>query len=138
AMTVGLNPGGGTKINATVDLSALSTFNLNASATTLNLGNGTNIRGILTLASGATSTNTINVATINVGASGGGNAQTGSQLNLGANTNTINANAINIGTGKSSGILQFSSGNGSVTIQGTGGSGTSNITIANQTSGSAS
>src|SRR5262249_33859690 len=97
AMTIGANPGGTTKINATVDLQALSSFTLDASATTLNIGNGTNIRGILMLAGGASSTNLINVATLNLGTSGSGNAQTGSVLNFGRGTNTIQANTINVG-----------------------------------------
>jgi autotransporter-associated beta strand protein len=138
AMTVGLNPGAANKINATVDLQALSSFTLNAPTTTLNIGNGTNIRGILTLAGGAAGTNLINVATINIGTSGGGNAQTGSQLNLGVGTNTIQANAFNIGGGKSNATVQFQGGGGgTLTLTGTGGTGVTAITVMNETSGTA-
>ncbi len=86
------------------------------------------------------SSNTINVKTINDGVSGSSNANSGCTLNLGSGTNVLQATTISIGTGKSGGVMQFVStapASASVTIAGLNGSGTADIAIGNETSGSA-
>jgi autotransporter-associated beta strand protein len=128
-----------TKNSTTADFSGLSAFKMTATAGTLNIGDLANTKGVFTLASGVNSTNIIDVGTINDGVSGSSNANTGNQLNLGSGSNAIEATAIMIGTGKSSGVIQFISGaptSASVTISGLNGTGTSDITIGSQTSGS--
>ena len=130
-----------TKNATTADLSARSNSPVTSiSSGTFNVGQGANTKGTLTLASGANSVNLINVTTINVGVSGSSNANSGSVLNLGSGTNTLEANTIAIGTGKSGAVMGFVSGapaTASVSISGTGGTGNTNITIGNQTSGTA-
>ena len=141
--TVGLaNTNATSTKNATVvDLSALSKFTITSTSSgVLNIGNGANTQGKLTLASGTNSVNIINVNTMTVGASGSSNANAGCLLTLGSGSNTLEAGAINIGTGKSSGVVQFISGapaTASVSIGGLNGSGTADITIGRQTSGTA-
>ncbi len=130
-----------TKNTTVVDLSALSSFSLTSTSSgTLNIGDGVNTQGKLTLASGTGSVNTIDVNTINLGVSGSSNANAGCALTLGSGANTIEAGAINIGTGKSSAVMQFVSGApaaANVLIEGLNGVGTANITISNETSGTA-
>jgi fibronectin-binding autotransporter adhesin len=138
AMAVGLSSGStaNPKDTATVDLSALSNFNLNSPLNGLYVGGGTNILSKLTLAAN----NTINVSVINVGTSnitgfpGNENANAGSTVTLGAGTTLIETNALNLGNGKSNGVMTFATGatGASVTITGTNGVGATAITLSNE------
>ena len=138
AMAVGLASGNSAvpKLTATVDLSALSNFNLNSPLNALYVGVGTNILGKLTLATN----NTINVSAVDVGNSnlggGGGNenANAGSTITLGRGNTVIETSALNLGQGKSTGIMQFGAGvtGASVTITGLNGTGTTSITLNNE------
>ncbi len=116
-----------------VDLSGLNTFNAGSgSSNTFRVGYGGMNISTVTLASTA---NTINVGTLSVGETlsyPGNNSLRDNILNLGTGSNALYANNIQIGTMKASGVIQFaSSSNGSVTIKGAGGTGTTNITIGN-------
>jgi fibronectin-binding autotransporter adhesin len=124
--------------SATLNLANLNTFIYQNATGTMSIGAGQRAKGITTLASASTSSsNQITAAALYVGTSGSSNANTGSVLALGQGTNVIDVNTLVIGQGKSSGDLLFSnSSNGSVTIAGASGGATA-ITIANETSGTA-
>lgn len=116
-----------------VDLSGLANFNNINAAGTMAIGNTLDNNATLTLAATA---NTINVATLSI-ANTTTNYNLGySTLKLGAGTNTLQASSIIIGQGKAHGAMQFAGSGGSVTINGTNGSGLATITLGNITAAS--
>jgi fibronectin-binding autotransporter adhesin len=135
------NTGG--KDTTTVDLSGLSSVNVNTTAN-FNVGFGANSRGILTLADNTATgipTNFVNAAAINVGNSAADNNAGLSTLNLGSGTNTLQASTINIGLGKTGGAVTWvadATPASSVTIAGTGGgTAVANIIVSGQNSATA-
>jgi autotransporter-associated beta strand protein len=131
--TVGLSAGGSGSVAVTMaDLSGLAHFNAGSGAGNFRVGYGALNRATLTLASTA---NVINVAAISVGeTTANSNSGQNNILNLGAGTNALQATTINIGTQKASGVIQFAGSSGTVSIGGTGGTGTSNISLGNNNS----
>jgi fibronectin-binding autotransporter adhesin len=133
SLTVGLSDTGA-RDTTNFNLANLSTFEMNAPTGALNFGTIMDAGGTITLANVS---NTITVATLAISATTS-NAGTDTLI-LGNGTNVINASTINIGTGKGTGIVQFgAAATGSVTIGGTTAGSATNITLADETSATAS
>ncbi len=129
---VSVGQGAGNVLSTTeVNFSGLSHFNATSTGGSLTVGSNTNARASLTLANNA---NTINVGTLSVGnTSGNYNLSDLSTLALGPGTNALQTPTLILGQGKGNGRMIFAGANGSVTITGANGGGTSNITIGNHT-----
>jgi len=127
---VGLSTGSGNHAVTVADLSGLANFTAGSGSGTFRVGFGSLNRARMILAS---TSNAINVATISVGeTSNNGNSSHNNILNLGAGTNILQATNIHIGTQKASGVVQFAGAGGSLSISGSGGTGTANIIVGNQ------
>jgi len=133
------NTGG--KDTTTVNMSALNRVSVTTTGT-FGVGLGINSAGILTLAdttvAAVAPSNYISATEIDVGNSQSNNDGGMSTLSLGSGTNTLNANTINIGVSKTGGVVTWvgdATAASSVSIAGTGGTGTANITLGQATAG---
>ena len=126
----GLTFASGTLATGTDIYNFTGTGSLNVTSGGLTLGNdSTDSTATLTLPNG---NNSIAGTTITIGAQPSGSNGAISTLKLGTGSNILDATNINIGANKASGVIQFASTTGSVTIGGaTGGTSVAAITIGN-------
>jgi fibronectin-binding autotransporter adhesin len=131
------NPASKSQALASLDMSGLSNFIFSTGTTgtgEFDVGNEAHGQGVVLLAD---TSNSITAATVRVGDSspslnGGSGTST---LSLGAGTNTIAANQITVGATKDSGLINFQTATGELTVTNEAGTGGANFTVGTGGSG---
>lgn len=120
-----------TSSSATLDLSALDNFILNAGGAggPINMGTASRGQGVLTLAAAS---NNITATTLTVANNDTGGTCT---VNLGAGTNILKVDSILAGQGKVTGNIQFGGSTGGVSLRNAAGTGRASVTLGTRTSG---